>query len=168
MMAARMNTPVLTGRNLRVALAKACAWVGIENKDVPQDGRWHRADVLGDSNGKGDASIKLFSDGKGGMVRNWKGEECLFFTDDGHALSDAELIERERMVEWAKTEAAAERAKATREAATQCQRLWTRAGNVDAMHRYIERKGIKAVGAKQWRDALLIPLRNVSGKAIGY
>src|SRR5579875_1759452 len=93
MTGARMNTSVLKGHDLKDALARACAHVGIVNKDVPPDGRWHRSDVLGGNNGKGDASIKLFFDGKGGMVRNWKGEDCLFFADDAHALSEAELIE---------------------------------------------------------------------------
>lgn len=164
MTGARMNTSVLKGHDLKDALARACAHVGIVNKDVPPDGRWHRSDVLGGNNGKGDASIKLFFDGKGGMVRNWKGEDCLFFADDAHALSEAELIERERMVEWAKAEAAAERTRVAEEAATKCAELWSRARNVDPGHAYVERKGIKPVSAKQWGDALLIPLRDAAGK----
>ena len=159
-----MNTSAVIGRDLHVALAEACARVGIEYKDVPQDGRWHRSDVLGDRKGKGDASIKLFSDGKGGMVRNWKGEDRLFFADAGQKLSEAELTERQWMAERFKAEAAAERAKMAEEAAAKCVDLWNRAGNVDVGHPYVERKGIKPVGAKQWGDALLIPLWDAGGK----
>ena len=65
-------------------------------RDVPADGRIHETDVEDDSRGRGDGRIKLFADGAGGIVCNWKGETRPFFADDGRKLSEAERRERAR------------------------------------------------------------------------
>jgi hypothetical protein len=46
------------------ALHAACAEVGIVDRDVPADGRWHKTDIDGDPQGRGDGH-KLFPDGEG-------------------------------------------------------------------------------------------------------
>jgi hypothetical protein len=64
----------ITAATLNDALRAACAEVGIVDRDVPADGRWHKTDIDGDPRGRGDGRIKLFPDGEGGIVWNWKGE----------------------------------------------------------------------------------------------
>lgn len=64
--------------SLHEALRIACAEVGIVYKAVPADGRWHETDVADDRRGRGDARIKLFADGEGGHVWNWKGVDKVF------------------------------------------------------------------------------------------
>ena len=159
-----MSAEILIERDLHTALAQACAEVGVEYKKVPQDGRWHKANVDGDTKGKNDARIKLFSDGQGGHVWNHKGSDRLFFVRDVRKLSAAELVERKSLAEQARADAEAERAKLAEEAASKCAELWGIAANVDGGHAYIESKGIKPAGAKQLRDALLIPLRDTDGE----
>ncbi|MGN6259612.1 MAG: AAA family ATPase [Ralstonia sp.] len=158
-----MNAPVLIERDLHTALAQACAEVGVEYKEVPQNGRWHKANIADDTKGKNDARIKLFVDGQGGHVWNHKGGDLVFFVRDDRKLTPAELAERKRVADQARVDAEAERAKLAEEAAVECVKLWNIAANVAGEHPYIERKGIKPAGAKQLRDALLIPLRDAAG-----
>ncbi len=93
--AGRPHTAVgrVSAVNLHDALRSACADVGILCRDVPADGRWYETDVEGDRRGRGDGRIKLFPDGEGGIVCNWKGETRPFFADDGRKPSDAERRE---------------------------------------------------------------------------
>ncbi|MEF9385060.1 DUF927 domain-containing protein [Ralstonia solanacearum species complex bacterium KE056] len=141
-----MNAPLMLDRDLHTALAQACADVGIEYKDVPADGQWHRTNVLDDRSGKGDAAIKLFPDGAGGIVCNWKGETQAFFADAGRKLSDAERAECKRIAEQAKAEAEAERQKRASRAASQVMTVIQPATNATADHPYLMRKGIAPAG----------------------
>lgn len=80
--------------DLHNALRAACADVGIVYRDVPADGRFHVTDVEGDRRGRGDGRIKLFADGTGGLVVNWKGEtRSSFFAGEVRALNGAERAE---------------------------------------------------------------------------
>ena len=66
------------------AMALTCSEIGIIPKEVVADGQWHRTDVVDDPRGKGDGAIRLFTDGQGGQVKNWKlgGEPVTFFVDE--------------------------------------------------------------------------------------
>lgn len=70
--------------NLIEQARAACNRLGIEYKDVPADGRWHSADIENDPRGKGDGRIKLFLDGRGGIVHNHKtgANECFFINSE--------------------------------------------------------------------------------------
>lgn len=85
-------------QTLTDAARDACHAEGVEFRDVPADGRWHRADVADDPHGKGDASIKLFADGEGGMVFNWKGsgKPVFFWTRQATELNPTELEARRK------------------------------------------------------------------------
>lgn len=141
-----MNAPLMLDRDLHKALAQACADVGIEYKDVPADGQWHRTDVLDDRNGRGDAAIKLFSDGAGGVVFNWKGKTQAFFADAGRKLSDAERADRKRRADAARAEAEAERQNRASRAALQVMAVTQAATKVSADHPYLTSKGIAPAG----------------------
>lgn len=128
-------------------LAQACAEVGIAYKDVPADGRWYRTDVLDDRRGKDDASIRLFPDGMGGIVCNWKQNWRLpFFADAGRKLSDTEWAERQRIAEAAKAAAKIRGQARARRAARKAAIILRAASEASADHPYLRRKGIAPAG----------------------
>lgn len=128
------------------ALRQACAEAGIVFKDVPADGRWHETDLENDRRGKGDGRIKLFADGQGGIVVNWKtGAPLPFFVDDDREL-DAEARrardrQRREAIERAKADEAKRRDKARIAAAA----LWKAAKPIAGDHPYLKRKGVEPV-----------------------
>lgn len=57
---------------LEDAMRAACDAVGVKPPaSPPPPGRWRRTDTR-EANGKGDASILIFDDRRGGIVRNWQ------------------------------------------------------------------------------------------------
>jgi putative DNA primase/helicase len=149
MMAAILNT----------ALAAACADVGIAHRDVPVDGRWHATDVEGDLAGKGDGRIKLFPDGEGGIVCNWKGDTRAFFANDARKLSRAERAELVRKRREAIRRNHEEAARRQAEAATKAADIWAKAIDAPPDHAYLMQKGIKPHGTKADCGSLLVPMR---------
>ena len=129
--------------SLHDALQSACAEVNIVYRDVPADGRWYETDVDGDRRGLGNGRIKLFPDGEGGIVCNWKGETRPFFADDDPTLTEAERAERDRkrqaVIRQAREEETRRRAEAARKAAA----IWQAAQPVSD-HPYLTRKGVRA------------------------
>ena len=151
--------------SLHDALRSACAEVNIVYRDVPADGRWYETDVDGDRRGRGDGRIKLFPDGEGGIVCNWKGETRPFFADDDPTLTEAERAERDHkrqaVIRQAREEEARRRAEAARKAAA----IWQAAQPAPEDHSYLRRKGIKPHGARVGADGwLLIPMRDAAGR----
>ena len=119
----------------------ACARVGVANKDVPADGAWHGADVDGDHRGRGDARIKRFADGRGGIVWNWKtNESATFFDDDEGVLSVEERKQRARVSADARREAEQEIQRRRIAAADTAAAIWRQAHQVKADHPYLARK----------------------------
>ena len=139
--------------NLNDALRSACAQVGIVYRDVPADGNFHRTDTDGDAHGKGDGTIKLFPDGEGGIVRNWKGEQQIFFADDGRTLSDAERRDRDQRRAEATRKAKKEETRRHAEAAKKASALWKAATPTRADHPYLARKGVSPVDTLREIDA---------------
>ena len=151
--------------NLNDALRSACAQVGILYRDVPADGTFHRTDTDGDAHGKCDGTIKLFPDGEGGIVCNWKGEQQVFFVDDGRTLSESERHERDLRRAEAMRKAEAAKAGEQAEAASKAAAIWKAAKPAPVNHPYLVRKGIKSHGAKVQADGwLLIPMRDSASK----
>lgn len=75
----------------------ACANVGVEYKEVAADGRWYTADIENDPKGKGDGRLKLFIDGRGGLVCNHKtGALESFFIGSERTLTAQEREDIER------------------------------------------------------------------------
>lgn len=145
--------------NLDSALRTACAEVGIVYKPVPADGRFHITDIEGDRAGKGDGRIKLFPDGEGGIVCNWKGEQRPFFADDGRALSQPEKAERDRRRLAAVRQARVDEERQQADAAVRAGTIWQEAVPATAEHAYLKRKGVGPHGARVHRGALIVPLR---------
>ena len=79
-------------------------------------------------------------------------------------LSPAEREARRQHIARAIEQAKAERERAAEDARLKCVELWSKGAPVAADHPYVTRKRIKPAGAKQLRDALLIPLRDETGE----
>lgn len=145
---------------LESALMAACADVGIVYKSVPADGQFHQTDIEGDRHGKGDGRIKIFPDGEGGIVCNWKGESKPFFADDGRSLTDAERRERDRRRQEAIRKAREDDARRQAKAAMNAVEISKASEPATDQHPYLVRKGVKAHGARLYKGALAIPMRD--------
>lgn len=170
----------MTWRRIDDVCRAACEQIGVSYRPVPADGEFHAADLADDPRGRGDGRIKMFPDGKGGIVQNWKtGEKQAFFIDRqaGASLSpaDRERIkaeqERRQREQKAKHDRAARRARA----------IWQAAKPAPASHSYLVKKAIKPHRARVttwrrcWQDdagnhhplaidnALIIPALNDAG-----
>lgn len=140
--------------------------MGIVDRDVPADGRWHPTDIDGDPRGRGDGRIKLFPDGEGGIVCNWKGETLPFFVDDGRKLKEDERRDRERKraesIRLAREEESRRHAEAREKAAA----ILEGATGDPAAHPYAVKKRVPlgplvkrgAWPQRGWTDALLVPI----------
>lgn len=150
---------------LRDALRGACLAEGVEFRDVPADGRWHAADLADDPRGRGDGRIRLFPDGRGGQVRNWKGSDkpLTFFLDDPRPPSATERRKREWEAQRRAEYAARERARAKAATAQRVAALRETSAPARDDHPYLEGKGVSALGTGL-REA---PLEAVV-RAIGY
>jgi putative DNA primase/helicase len=135
----------LMSANLYEALQTACAEVGLVYREVPADGRWYETDVIDDRRGRGDGRIKLFPDGEGGIVCNWKGDTQVFFVNHKQPLTDAEREAREQRRQAAIRQAREEETRQHTEAAHKAQALWKAAQAVSADHPYLLCKGVKPV-----------------------
>ncbi|WP_425219762.1 DUF3631 domain-containing protein [Ralstonia solanacearum] len=156
-----MNAPSHYIEQFAAAMAEHVLQPG----EVVDDGKLHRFDGPDEKRGKRSAWYVLHADGlPAGSFGDWRtGLSETWCAKSDRAMTDAERQAHRQRTEQAKAEAAAERAKVAEEAAVKCAELWNIAANVDGGHAYIERKGIKPAGAKQLRDALLIPLRDTDG-----
>lgn len=133
--------------SLHEALRIACAEVGIVYKPVAADDRWHKTDVDDDRRGRGDARIKLFADGEGGHVWNWKGAEKVFFVANGHEWTPAEKAAHEKRRQESIRQRQEDDARRNTEARKRADMVWAETFQGEE-HPYQSRKGIKLHGAK--------------------
>jgi len=147
-------------KSLHDALREACDRAGVVYKEVPADGRFHPVDIADDPHGKGDGRVKLFPDGEGGIVWNWKaGDDPIpFFIDDGRKLTDSERRERDRRREEAVRAARAEDQRRRAEAAEQAAAIWAVATPAGADHPYLTKKGVKPYGIRVHDGRLIVPV----------
>jgi len=141
------------------AMTVACRDLGIVPPvTLPAAGKWINADIEGDPHGKGDARIKLFLDGEGGIVCNWKSDEKrTFFAGSYDALSPEQKAARHQANEAARISAEMELKREREDAATKAAAIWKAAKSAPVDHAYLTLKGIKASGARLHKDALVIP-----------
>ena len=147
------------------AMTSACRDMGIVPPGaLPAAGKWVTADIDGDPHGKGDARIKLFLDGEGGIACNWKSDDKqTFFAGNYEALTPEQKAARHQATEAARIRAEAELRQERENAATKAAAIWTTAKPAPADHPYLTRKGIKPYGARLHKDALIIPMRAGDG-----
>lgn len=79
---------------LEDAMRAACDAAGVKAPaSPPPPGRWKRTDSLG-VHGKGDASILIFDDKRGGLVWNWQTQIKLPFRVEGKNAAPVSMAER--------------------------------------------------------------------------
>lgn len=144
-----MARDVFETQSVANALRAACEDLGVIYREVKADDRWHPADVetgKGGKHGKGDARIKLFSDGEGGIVANWQTSETrTFFYGDDRQLSPEDRAARDRKRAAAREEAEAKRLRNMKAAATRAEALTALAEPAFEEHPYLRRKACKVV-----------------------
>ncbi len=149
---------------MKQELVKACKAVGVIPKDVPADGQFHLADIEGDAKGKGDGRIKIFPDGEGGTVCNWKtSKKTTFFFGDVKNPTKPESQRRKGEHEKAKAEALAARQAEHEQAAKEAQDKWN-ASKAISKHPYLTKKNVKACERLRVSGSeLLVPVYDLDG-----
>lgn len=128
--------------------------------DIEADGKLRRFS----SNGKkaDDAGWYLLHDGgiPAGSFGDWRtGIMQTWRADIGRTLTHAEDAAHRAKVEAMRRERDAEETRRKSEAKAKAAAIWQKGEPAPGDHPYLIRKGIKASGAKQYNDALLIPMR---------
>lgn len=136
-------------------------------KDVPvADGRLHRYRVEEDKAGSKNGWFVLYSSPiPAGAFGTWKdpGHVHTWRATIDRVMSPAERAQHRRQMAEANA-ARAEEAKRLRETArAKAERLWKLARPAQADHAYLLRKRIKAWGARQLNDMLVVPARDAVG-----
>jgi len=86
--------------NLNVVLQNACSEIDITYKTVPYDGKWYRTSTKAGTDDAG--TIKVFPDGQGGIIKNWKtGEQKEFFINSRETLSPEQKEARRKGIDAA-------------------------------------------------------------------
>ncbi len=155
--------------DLHHAVLDAMAAAGCAPRDpkvLVFDGRLHRFDVEGDRRGRQNGWFVLhdtilpfgsFGSWKTGVIQGWSG-------GDVEALppEQRERLRRQR-AEIAAQRAAEERRRQA-QARERAERLWARASpTVSDRHPYLRNKQVPAIGLRQLRDLLLVPVRDGDG-----
>jgi putative DNA primase/helicase len=134
---------------------------------MPGPGKWSAADIDGDHRGKNDARIKIFPDGDGGIVYNWKSDEQqVFFANGNDQLTPEQRHCRQQALAESKAKAEAELQVERDLAAEVAQRLMDSATANVIEHPYAQQKRVNLGPLVKrgewpqhgWKDALLVPI----------
>lgn len=122
---------------------EACDAIQVKYEDKPCYSTFSRLSLI--DGGKGDASIKAFSDGKGGIVFNHKDRTLAVWFDDykdGHELTEAQKRKLKAEMEAARCQAEAEERAKHERAARYAMRFYQNSTPV-TIDRYLNRKHVK-------------------------
>lgn len=133
--------------------------------DIRDDGRVHRFRVTGDKPGSlngwyvghgGGDPVVIFGSWKTGEQHTWRGASS-------RALTVAEQADAQRRMQAMHQAREAERIAVQAEARAKAGALWSSARPATNGHPYLQRKQVPAIGIRQLREQLLIPLRDAHG-----
>ena len=128
-----------------------------------EPGRW----AAFPTNGKGSDTAgraKLFADGEGGIVHDWRtGESWTWQAERKRALTPSEYQAWREKIEREKREAEAEREREHADAAARAKAIWDKATRADDAPPYLQAKGVKAHGLRLHNGALVVPMRDRDG-----
>lgn len=151
--------------------ARAMRAAGLEtNENLVADGQLRRFHVEGDKARTKNGWYVVYADGiPAGEFGSWRTDRVeTWRADIGRTITPEEEAELQRQREAAKKRREQERAKVRREARKKAEDLWSKAKQrIRVTHPYVVAKGIKAYGARQLREQLLIPVRNAQGELQG-
>ena len=133
--------------------------------DIRDDGRVHRYRVTGDKPGSangwliahgGPDPVVIFGSWKTGEQHTWRGASS-------RTLTVAEQADAQRRMQAMHQAREAERMAVQAEARAKAAALWSSARPATNGHPYLQRKQVPAIGIRQLREQLLIPLRDAHG-----
>ena len=153
-----------------IQLKDAMLAAGLKPPDVIHlDGKLHRfsSGTKGEKGHDKPGWYVVFSDGvPAGRFGCWRsGFESSWKADIGRSLTPVEEMAQSRRLAEAKTQRDTEQAKTREVAANTVDLIWSQAGAASPEHPYLQRKGIKAHGARITGDGrLMVPLYNSDGE----
>jgi putative DNA primase/helicase len=126
---------------------------------IVADGKIHRCQIGDDRKGKKNGWYVLHLDGipagafgswKLGVTNNW----CAKRDDE---LTPEQIAENKRRMAEARKQREREEALLRSQAKEKAEKLWVRAGMVNAKHGYVVKKAIRPAGAKQIKNMIVLP-----------
>lgn len=153
-----------------IQLRDAMLGVGIKPPEVIHlDGKLHRfnSGTKGEGGHDKPGWYIVFSDGvPAGRFGCWRsGVELTWKAEIGRSLTVAEEMAQSRRLAEAKAQRDADQKKSREVAANTVDLIWSQAGAASPEHPYLQRKGIKAHGARITGDGrLMVPLYNSDGE----
>jgi putative DNA primase/helicase len=136
---------------------------GLQPPDVIELGKFHKFPGEGKRNGNTAAWCKQFHDGIGGIYGDYStGLSATWQESRDTPYTPAEREAFKRHVAEARAQAEADRKAKQIEARERANQIWAEAVPCTD-HPYLARKGIKAYGARLYKDALVIPMRDADG-----
>jgi len=136
---------------------------GLEPPPHIEPGKFHRFPGVDKSNGNTAGWCKLFKKGLGGCFGDWSsGLSETWQAKRYKPYSRAERAAHERRIEEARKHAEAERQQQYADAAAKAATIWEEAEPANDGHLYLDRKNIKANGARLHQGELVIPVRSGS------
>ena len=142
---------LLNQSSIFATLAEACTAAGVSFPvKSTSPGRWSYTSVEGKKSGNGAGRVKVFSDGKGGIVWNWvTGEKVIWFDDWGKKVSPEEFRRRSEELKAHLLKAQKEERRQHTAAARLARFIFEKANGVGfavlADHPYINRKRVTPV-----------------------
>jgi putative DNA primase/helicase len=145
------------------AFRDAIRAAGFEPPSEVVPGKWHRFSVNGKRTDTAGYCM-MFHDMRGGIFGDWRqGVEHTWQSEAREELTVEERKAHRKAIEQAKREREAEQARVRQEARDKAQRIWDSSEPANDNHPYLVRKGVKAYGLKQSRDALVVPIKDMTG-----
>lgn len=152
------------------AFMQAIRDAGIEPPStILADGTLHRFHVAGDKAGSKNGWYVLLNNGvTAGAFGSWKLEISESWSSKEYtSLTPEERSRIAAQMERIRKQREAEQARMHAECRIKSKNLWANAHDVDINHPYLVAKGVKAVGIKQIKDLLVIPVRSYTGTLHG-
>ena len=113
---------------------------------------------------KNSVSARLFPDGQGGYLHDWRtGEKHFWFADDRISLSTQERKARQQEIGRIKGIEEAKQALIHKEGAIKAKELFIRSSDALENHPYLVKKKVKSYGICQEGNNLLIPVCSIQG-----
>ncbi|MBI2803114.1 MAG: hypothetical protein HYX63_23080 [Gammaproteobacteria bacterium] len=129
------------------------------------DGRIHRLRVEGDKPGKKSGWYRIFADDHPACVfGNWKTGERFTWRATGRSQQRDDWQRQREHIAVEQQRRHAEETKTHAGGAGRARRIWDQALDPDPRHRYLRGKAVGAYGIRQHQDALVVPLKDITGK----
>lgn len=121
------------------------------------DGKIHKFDV--DRRRDRAGWYCYFSDSQAGAYGSWKGEKYKWSAENGDKWDEAKKAEFKKRMKKVEED----RANAKQKAKKRAQFIWEKATEASQEHPYLKAKGVKAYGLRQYKGALIVPVRDAEG-----